>query len=435
MTAIEVTNVSKVYRLYNSPKDRLRELISVSRKTYHHDFFALKDVSVQIAKGQTVGIIGQNGSGKSTLLKIISGVTRPTNGMLAVSGRVSSLLELGAGFSPEFTGRDNVYMNGALMGLNREEMERRFPEIEAFADIGEFIDQPVKSYSSGMYVRLAFAAAVHVDPDILIIDETLAVGDIGFQHKCMFRLSEFKKNGKTILFVSHDLAAVKALCDDAIYLKHGSIEAMGRAGAVVDQYVAEMSKTSIKQARGLAREGSDELSNLDGLTTFDRATVESFGKKRFATRFGSGAVKVKFVDVRDDFGKSISTVEFGHYVDLSILVEATTACPRLTVAFYIKDRARLEVLGTNSDYEHRPVVNVKAGETLIYRYRLQALVKQGGYTVTVILAAGPDVQDYYDWVEDALSFEVVCLEQKRYALYSPPVQLTVVRSGDRVVEV
>jgi lipopolysaccharide transport system ATP-binding protein len=176
------------------------------------------------------------------------------------------------------------------------------------------------------------------------------------------------------------------------------------------------------------------LSKDDTWIRVDGASVEEFGRKRFATRFGSGAVGVKLVDVRDDSGKSISAIEFGQYMELSILAQASMACQRLTVAFYLKDRNRLEVLGTNSDYEHQPVADVKAGETLVYRYRFQALVKQGVYTVTVILAAGPDVQEYYDWIEDALSFEVVCPEQKRYALYSPPVQLTVVRSGDLVVE-
>src|SRR3990172_6351251 len=205
MTVIDVENLTKVYRLYHSPKDRLRELISLKSKKYHHEFYALNDVTFGVEKGEIVGIIGQNGSGKSTLLKMICGILRPTNGSVKVNGRISSLLEFGAGFNPEFTGRENVYMNGALIGFSKDEMERRFPDIEEFADIGEFIGQPVKSYSSGMLVRLAFACAINVDPDIMVIDEALAVGDIQFQQKCMFHLEQLRKDNTTILFVSHDI--------------------------------------------------------------------------------------------------------------------------------------------------------------------------------------------------------------------------------------
>src|SRR3972149_4397796 len=192
MNAIEIENLTKIYRLYKSHKDRVKEIVSLNTKQYHHDFHALKDISFSIKKGQTVGIIGQNGSGKSTLLKIICGVTKPTTGTIKVNGRISSLLELGAGFHPDFTGRENVYMNGALMGFSKDEMENRIPEIDAFAEIGEFIEQPVKHYSSGMYVRLAFATAINIDPDILIVDEAFAVGDAGFQLKCFFKLQELQ---------------------------------------------------------------------------------------------------------------------------------------------------------------------------------------------------------------------------------------------------
>src|SRR3972149_11671402 len=213
MNAIEIENLTKIYRLYKSHKDRVKEIISLNTKQYHHDFHALNHVSFSIKKGETVGIIGQNGSGKSTLLKIICGVTRPTSGSVKVNGRISSLLELGAGFHPDFTGRENVYMNGALMGFSREEMQRRFPEIEAFADIGEFINQPVKTYSSGMYMRLAFSTAISVDPDILIIDEILAVGDEDFQNKCLQKIQEVRQIGKTIILVSHSTGMLENICE------------------------------------------------------------------------------------------------------------------------------------------------------------------------------------------------------------------------------
>src|SRR3990170_1002316 len=236
MNVIEVKNLTKIYKLYNSPKDHLSEIISPWGKKFHHEFHALNDVSFNVEKGQTVGIIGQNGSGKSTLLKIICGVTRPTSGSVQVNGRISALLELGAGFHPEFSGRENVYLNGSLMGFSQKEMELRFSDIETFAEIGEFIEQPVKTYSNGMFVRLAFAGAINVNPDILVVDEALAVGDTRFQLKCIEKMKEFKKSGKTIIFVTHDIYSVRNFCDRAIWLHQGMIKLTGDTISVTDAY-------------------------------------------------------------------------------------------------------------------------------------------------------------------------------------------------------
>lgn len=234
--ALEVHNLTKTYRLYRSPKDRLRELFSLNAKKHHREFLALDDVSFAVEQGETIGIIGQNGSGKSTLLKILCGVTRPTSGSVEVSGRVSSLLELGAGFDPEFTGRENVYMSGSLMGFSRADMDRLFPEIEAFAEIGDFIDQPVKRYSSGMFVRLAFSTAITVTPDIMVIDEALAVGDMGFQLKCLERLKAFQRSGRTIVLVTHHIHTVRNFCSRALWLDHGRCQASGDVMTVTDAY-------------------------------------------------------------------------------------------------------------------------------------------------------------------------------------------------------
>src|SRR3972149_8053062 len=218
--SVRIENISKVYRIYDKPQHKLKEAIlrGAFRRSaaYHREFWALRDINLVIPKGETLGILGQNGSGKSTILEIIAGVLQPTTGSLEVNGRISALLELGAGFNREFTGRENVFMSGAILGISKKEMERRFDDIVSFADIGEFIDQPVKTYSSGMYVRLAFATAVQVDPDILIIDEALAVGDLNFRNRCYRKIEEIKKAGKTILFVSHDTMAVRSLCTRAI---------------------------------------------------------------------------------------------------------------------------------------------------------------------------------------------------------------------------
>lgn len=221
--SINVTNLSKVYKLYEKPIDRLKETLSLSGRSYHRDFFALNNINLKINKGETVGIIGKNGAGKSTLLKIITGVLAPTSGKIVINGRISSLLELGAGFNPEYTGLENIYLNGTIMGMTKEEIEERIPDILNFADIGDFVFQPVKTYSSGMYVRLAFSVAINVNPDILIVDEALAVGDARFQAKCYQKLAMLKDQGITILFVSHDITTVKNMCSKAYLIDNGMI--------------------------------------------------------------------------------------------------------------------------------------------------------------------------------------------------------------------
>lgn len=233
--AIELNNISKTYKVYNNPKNRLFELLSIGSEHFseHH---VLKNVDLKIPKAQTIGIIGQNGSGKSTILQIICGILKPTSGNVFVDGKISALLELGAGFNPEFTGIENVYMNGAIQGFSKEEMDLRFPAIEKFAEIGDYIYQPVKTYSSGMYVRLAFAAAINVDPDILIVDEALAVGDLYFQLKCIEKIKDFKQKGKTILYVTHDTYSVKNICDYAIWIHEGNINLQGNPIYVVNEY-------------------------------------------------------------------------------------------------------------------------------------------------------------------------------------------------------
>lgn len=235
-TVINLAHITKIYRLYNRPQDRFKETFSLSHKKYSRDFYALKDISFQIERGESVGFVGKNGSGKSTLLKILTGVLSPTGGTKQIDGRISALLELGAGFNMEFTGMENIYLNGTIMGISREEMEKRIDSIVAFADIGDFIWQPVKTYSSGMFVRLAFAVAIHVDPEILIVDEALAVGDTRFQMKCMDKFMEFMQAGKTILFVSHDVNMIKRFCSRVIWINEGDMVMDGAAEVVTDQY-------------------------------------------------------------------------------------------------------------------------------------------------------------------------------------------------------
>jgi lipopolysaccharide transport system ATP-binding protein len=236
MYAVEAQHLNKVYRIYADPKDRLKEYLLRGRRKYHQEFWALRDVSFRAQVGSTVGLIGDNGAGKSTLLQLVAGTLRPTSGTVRLQGRISAILELGAGFNREFTGRENAFMSGAIMGIGQREMERRFPEIAAFAEIGEFIDRPVKMYSTGMFIRLAFAVATSVDPDVLIIDEALSVGDQYFTKKCIDRIERFRKAGKTILFCSHSLYQVRLICDHAIWLNQGQVAAQGEAPGVIEAY-------------------------------------------------------------------------------------------------------------------------------------------------------------------------------------------------------
>ncbi|MGR9108600.1 MAG: ABC transporter ATP-binding protein [Gammaproteobacteria bacterium] len=253
---IEVENTSKSYRLYDRPRDRLLQTVFAGRRTFYREFQALHDVSLRVGPGESVAIIGRNGAGKSTLLKLIAGVLQPTSGRIRVSGRIAALLQLGTGFNPEFTGRENIYFNGAILGFTRADIKRRFDEIAAFADIGDFIEQPVKSYSSGMTMRLAFAVSVCLEPEILIVDEALAVGDALFQFKCKVRLQEVIQRGTTLLFVSHDMSAVRAFCTRAIYLEHGRKKIEGEPETVTESYFMDV---RAEQARSIRQKGEDPI--------------------------------------------------------------------------------------------------------------------------------------------------------------------------------
>ncbi|MBI5198285.1 MAG: ABC transporter ATP-binding protein [Nitrospirae bacterium] len=309
MNAIKVDGVTKIYRLYHSPRERLKELFSRRGKKHHHEFHALRDISFTVETGETVGIIGQNGSGKSTLLKIITGVIQPTGGAVKVNGRVSSLLELGAGFNPEFTGRDNVFMNGALMGFSQKEMERKFAEIAAFADIGEFVDQPVRTYSSGMYTRLAFSAAINVDPDILIIDEILSVGDENFQSKCRQKIQELRRSGKTILLVSHDMFTVENLCGKVCLLDHGRCLMEGKPVDVIPAY------KNIMQSKPVAGQG--------GSGPLTHVVVEASGAQREFKRWGTKDVEITDVYFINNERDPVSEVILEPNGKLSVRIEYT----------------------------------------------------------------------------------------------------------------
>lgn len=335
--AISVSNVSKAYQIYDRPYDRLKQMIFGARRKYHEEFWALRDVNFDVRKGETVGIVGRNGSGKSTLLQIICGTVTPTLGEVKKRGRVSALLELGSGFNPEFTGRENVYLNGTILGMGKEDIDERFDKIAAFADIGEFLDSPVKHYSSGMFARLAFSVAIHVDPDILIVDEILAVGDAAFQRRCLAKFYEIRQSGCSILFVSHDQYQVKSVCQRALYLEHGQQKVFGPAGRVIDQYVIDTER-SVAQFTSNASNGgrqeeqvelaqaSDTETEVDAAPETDAASQSTPGNTTASTTLPQVDSLYRIVETAllDEAGKPVSDVLCGQDVYLRMRFKATS---------------------------------------------------------------------------------------------------------------
>lgn len=344
MSVISVQNIKKVYKLYDKPIDRLKEAFHFTRKIYHTDHFALKGVSFEINKGETLGLIGKNGSGKSTLLKIITGVLTPTSGTVNSTGRIAALLELGAGFNPEYTGIENIYLNGTMMGYSREEMETKVPAIMEFADIGQFIHQPVKTYSSGMFARLAFSVAINVDPDILIVDEALSVGDIFFQSKCYRKFEEFAEKGKTILFVSHDMGSIIKYCDRSIVLNEGELIAEGPSRDMVDLYKKIVSKNfSTEEAQAIEPEEVTEEKVLwkEKLGNLNPKFLD-YGNK-----------KAEIIDYAlfDGTGAIMSTVSQNETFSLKMKVKFYDQIREPIFAYTIKDVKGNDITGTNTMFE------------------------------------------------------------------------------------
>ena len=438
-SVIEIISLTKKFRLYARQAHRLKELLTFNTRQYHSSFVALDHVSFTVQRGEAVGIIGRNGSGKSTLLQLICGTLAPTEGKVCVNGRVAALLELGAGFNPEFTGRENVYLNAALYGLSKAEVDARFDDITAFADIGQFIDQPVKTYSSGMFVRLAFAVIAHVDADILVIDEALAVGDAAFGQKCMRFLRAFRENG-TILFVSHDTAAVVGLCDRAIWLDKGHVRAEGTAKSVCELYFSELFHNKSPEPLPGQGDPDDALNHkasgdqfaLDDLErptvapgdwvdcrrdwinqTNLRNDIELFRFKETAGGdFGAGGARILDVRFEDAHGQPCRWIVGGEEAQINIRVAALKDLDQPIVGFYIKDRLGQALFGDNTFLSTYKIdgtssVSFKAGTefTATFRFPMPTLPK-GSYTIAVAVADGTQ-QDHvqHHWVHDALIFK------------------------------
>lgn len=398
--AIKVDHVSKVYKLYDRHRDRLFDALNLTRKKNYREHFALDELSFDIKRGETVGIIGTNGSGKSTILKIITGVLNPTGGKVEVDGRISALLELGAGFNMEYTGIENVYLNGTMIGFTKEEIDERLDDILEFADIGDFVNQPVKTYSSGMFVRLAFAVAINIDPEILIVDEALSVGDVFFQSKCYHKFEEFKKQGKTILFVSHDLGSISKYCDRAILLNKGEKLYEGTPKDAIDLY-----------KRVLVGQLDDD--DADGKTKWEHNDDDKLWRQNIPINpevLEYGNKKAEIVDFvfLDNKGKMTNIVEKGSEFSVKVKIHFNEDIAEPICAFSFKNLMGIEITGTNTMFEKIPVEPKKAGDEMVVTFKQKMDLQGGDYLLSLGCTGYPKgVFEVYHRLYDVCNLTVV----------------------------
>lgn len=381
--AISVQGVSKIYKLYDKPIDRLKEAVSLTHKSYHRDFFALSDISFDVKKGETVGIIGTNGSGKSTILKIITGVLSPTTGTAEVSGNISALLELGAGFNSEYTGLENIYMNGTMMGFSREEMQRRMDDILRFADIGDFVNQPVKTYSSGMFVRLAFALAINVDPEILIVDEALSVGDVFFQAKCYRRMEEMMKNGTTILMVSHDMGSIIKYCDKVVLLNRGHFVAQGEAGKMVDLYKKILANQTDELAEALIEQKKEALGLPVGEVHTDKSMKERMNLNPEVQEYGDGRASFEDFGTLDARGNVTNLLLKGEMFTIRERIRFHAPIEMPIFTYTLRDKKGTDITGTNTMFEGVDIKPVKDGDVYTVSFRQKMNLQGGEYLLSM----------------------------------------------------
>lgn len=393
MGTIHVSNLGKAYKQYPSHWSRLAEWMLPGAKPRHQLKWVLKDINFHVERGEAVGIIGINGAGKSTLLKLITGTAQPTTGGVAISGRVAALLELGMGFHPDFTGRQNAYMSGQLLGMSAEEITELMPQIEAFAEIGEYLDQPVRVYSSGMQMRLAFSVATAKRPDILIVDEALSVGDAYFQHKSFDRIRQLRDSGTTLLIVSHDKTAIQSVCDRAILLDAGRLAKEGEPEAIMDFYNAMLAERENQTVR-----------------------QEEIAHGKIQTVSGSGEATVTDIALFNEQGERVEAVDVGSAITLRIKVKAQASIPRLVLGYMIKDRLGQPMYGTNTALKEMPMENVQPGEELVYSFAFPMNLGPGSYSIATSLSSSEThLVNNYEWRDLALVFTVMNLSREEFA--------------------
>ena len=391
MGKLVVSHVGKAYKRYAGKWARMREWLT--GKPQHEQTWVLRDIDFAVSPGEAVGIVGVNGAGKSTLLKMITGTTQPTTGSVHITGRVAALLELGMGFHPDFTGRQNAFMAGQLLGYSVEEIIHLMPEIEAFAEIGDYIDQPVRVYSSGMQMRLAFSVATAHRPDVLIVDEALSVGDAYFQHKSFARIREFRKQGSTLLIVSHDKQSIQSICDRAILLNSGHLAMEGDPEAVMDYYNALLADHQNQTVKQEVRE--------DG---------------KLQTISGTGEAVVTGIFINDEVGRSVEVLDVGQPVTLRIFVETSAFIERLVLGYGIKDRLGQVVYGTNTDLKKQPLVNVPANSKIRFDIAFPANLGPGVYSIqTALVSSDTHLVNNYEWRDLAMIFNVININKPHFA--------------------
>ncbi len=402
MSLIEFQAVSKSYPIYQSPSDRLKELLTFNRKSFHEDFWALHDVSFSIPRGQTFCIVGENGSGKSTLLQIVAGILQPSAGAVAVNGRVSALLELGSGFNPEFTGRDNVYLNAAILGFTSAQIDKVYPRIEAFAEIGDFIHQPVKTYSSGMVVRLAFAVAIHVDPEILIVDEALAVGDIYFRQRCLRKVHELRSRGITILFVSHAAGDVKAIGDRVLWLERGCVKDLGDPDRVISKYLAAMTakdsaylESTHRPGIAAAPQSSKPPEIITNIPNIDH-------------RHGDRRAEIIGIAVLDSFARPMSILQPGAPAIVRISAQANEHVALPNIGFMLRNHLGMDFAGTNTTREGIELAPMAPGDLITVDFHLEIpAFYPGAFSFSPAIADGTLISyRMCDWIDNAIALQM-----------------------------
>ncbi len=407
---VEFRDVSKSYPIYATPSARLKELACLNRVSFHRDFWALRDISFEIHQGETFCVVGENGSGKSTLLQMVAGILHPSQGEITVRGRVAALLELGSGFNPEFTGRDNVYVNAAILGLSRKEIDAKFGEIEAFAEIGDFIDQPVKTYSSGMAVRLAFSVAIHVDPEILLVDEALAVGDIYFIQRCMRKVHELRQKGVTILFVSHSMGEVKSIGDRALWLEGGRIRDIGSTNRVIHQYLAAMFEKDTAYLTTMHR-NQQRLAHGPVKAPEVVETIPNIDH-----RFGDSRAEIIGIAILDLAGQNVHLLEPLSPIVVRISVRAHEDITLPIVGFIMRNHMGLDFAGTNTAREGFDLPPMAAGDIFTVDFHLQLPeLYPSSFSFSPAIADGTlHAYTTCDWIDNAIVLQMSPAEGEVY---------------------
>lgn len=406
MPIISLQGVSKRYPIYPRQRDRVKEAVTFGKLKYSHDFWALKDVNLEVERGEILGILGRNGAGKSTLLRIISGVLQPSGGTVGVKGRVVAL-QLGAGFNPEFTGRENVLLSGMILGIDRKKILQRMDEIEATADIGEFIDQPVKTYSSGMKARLGFAVSINAEPEILLLDEAFAVGDRAFKQTGLLKMRELIESGCTVLFVSHSTGMIKNYCTGAALLHKGTILTRGETSETIDEYHSMVSKATIERSGRAVASAQDDLDDEDDLDAPEYRQNPQLDNRSSKLRHGTGEVRIQNVEILDDHQRPVKAITLDSAMTIRIHLQYMKELNHGAVGITIRNEAGLDIFNSNTAAERAPIRRRKAGERVIVDFTFATPLRPGYYNVAASAFSNQDKDLYLDWLDMAAVFEVL----------------------------